>query len=137
MRKKVIRLNESDLERLVNRILVEDQNVVNHMKNMDSNDPTFLRENLNSILRSFNKEQNLENKLQLAKQVRRLLQDNKEISGVDRDFLYDVFDDFISHLGSFSTAHVYFGNDEDINDGIEMRDDGYLFDNEGFYPIYG
>jgi hypothetical protein len=99
------------------------------------NNSTNLREELNSLLKDFNLEKDLESKWKKAGVVRTFLKNNDGIEGVNDEFLWEVFDTYCEHLGSFATAMVYTGND--INDGIEMVDNGYLFDIDGFNPFEG
>jgi hypothetical protein len=99
------------------------------------NNSTNLREELNSLLKDFNLEKDLESKWKKAGVVRTFLKNNDDIEGVNDKFLWEVFDTYCEHLGSFATAMVYTGND--INDGIEMVDNGYLFDIDGFNPFEG
>jgi len=99
------------------------------------NNSTNLREELNLLLKDFNLEKDLESKWKKAGVVRTFLKNNDGIEGVNDKFLWEVFDTYCEHLGSFATAMVYTGND--INDGIEMVDNGYLFDIDGFNPFEG
>ena len=94
-----------------------------------------LRIELNNLIISFNDEKNLELKLEKAQEIKSFLGSNDKIKGVDDEFLWEVFNTYIEHLGAFATAAVYYG--KNINDGIEMVDQGYIFDNNGFEPFEG
>jgi len=91
---------------------------------------------LKKLIKKFNDEKNLEKKFETAKEIVKYLGDMESgmIDGVDDEFVWQTFSTYVEHLGNFATAVVY---TEEINDGIEMVDSGYLFDVDGFTPFEG
>jgi len=91
-------------------------------------------EELKGIVKKFNKEKDLEKKYKLTRELLNFSQENNNIKGVDDEKLWNTIGIYYEHIGSFATAIIH---TNEIDDGIEMVDMGYLFDNIGFEPFQG